>query len=137
MSKHLKWVYSFSVKGWVSHSQCVLQLMNYYIKMPEMGVSILSDGVDKPFSAMQWVSHSQCVLQLIKYLLSLGTTKILCRLTLTSVTSNKSSLGVYKVLLTRYFFTSNMTFSMLLLLTFTAPSVIAFVYLFQATLEIG
>ena len=37
--------------GWVSHSQCVLQLMmTYYVKTPEMGVSILSDGVGKPFS---------------------------------------------------------------------------------------
>ena len=61
----------------------------------------------------------------------------LSTLTLTSVTSSKSSLGEYEVLLTRYFFFSNMAFSMLLLLKFTVPSVIAFVCLFQATLEIG
>ena len=35
---------------WVSHSQCALQLMmTYYVKASEMGVSILSDGVGKPF----------------------------------------------------------------------------------------
>ena len=50
-SKRIKWVYPFSVMGWVSHSPCILQLMmTYYVKTPEMGVSILSDGVGKPFS---------------------------------------------------------------------------------------
>ena len=44
--------------GYVSNSQCVLQLMmNYYVEMRKMGVSMLSDGVGKP---------SQCVLQLMK-----------------------------------------------------------------------
>ena len=50
MSKCLKWVYPFSVKGWVSHSQCILQLKTYYIEKSEIVVSILSDGVGKPFS---------------------------------------------------------------------------------------
>ena len=51
MSKRLKWVYPFSMMGWISHSQCALQLMmTYYVETPEMGVSILIDGVDKPFS---------------------------------------------------------------------------------------
>ena len=37
--------------GYVSNSQCVLQLMmNYYVEMRKMGVSMLSDGVGKPFS---------------------------------------------------------------------------------------
>ena len=37
--------------GWVSHCQCVRQLMmTYYVETPEIGVSILSDGVGKPFS---------------------------------------------------------------------------------------
>ena len=37
--------------GWVSHSQCLLQLiMTYYVETPEMSVSILSDGVGKPLS---------------------------------------------------------------------------------------
>ena len=37
--------------GWVSHSQCVLQLMmTCYVETPEMGASMLSDGVGKPFS---------------------------------------------------------------------------------------
>ena len=50
-SKPLKWVRPFSVMGWVSHSQCVLQLMmTYYVETSGMGVSILSDGVGKPFS---------------------------------------------------------------------------------------
>ena len=49
-AKRLKWVYPFSVMGWLSSSQCVLQLMmTYYVETPEMGVSILSDGVGKPF----------------------------------------------------------------------------------------
>ena len=87
MSKRLKWVYPFSVMGRVSHSQCVLQLMmTHYVKKPDM-VSILSDGVSKPFSVpsaadddllckkclkqvypfsvMGWASHSQCALQLM------------------------------------------------------------------------
>ena len=39
--------------GWVSHFQCVLQLMMiYYVATPEMGVSILSDGVGKPLSVL-------------------------------------------------------------------------------------
>ena len=51
MSKRLKRAHPFSVMEWVSHSQCVLQLMmTYYIKTSEMGVSILSNGVGKPFS---------------------------------------------------------------------------------------
>ena len=51
MSKHLKWVYPFSVMGWVSHSQCVQQLMmTYYVETPEIDVSILYDGVGKLFS---------------------------------------------------------------------------------------
>ena len=45
------WVYPFLVMRWVSHSQCVLQLMmTYHVETTEMGVSILSDGVGKPFS---------------------------------------------------------------------------------------
>ena len=37
--------------GWVSHSHCVLQLMmTYYVEMPQMDISILSEGVSKPFS---------------------------------------------------------------------------------------
>ena len=37
--------------GWVSHSQCILQLMmTYYVEIPEMGVSVLSEGVGKSFS---------------------------------------------------------------------------------------
>ena len=51
MSKRLKWVYPFTVMVWVSHSLCVLQLMmTYYVKTTEMCVSILSDGMGKPFS---------------------------------------------------------------------------------------
>ena len=51
MSKPLKWVYPLLVMGWVSYSQCVLQLMmTYYVEMPEMGVSILSERVGKSFS---------------------------------------------------------------------------------------
>ena len=42
---------NFEIPRWVNHSQCVLQLMmTYYVETPEMGVSILIDGVDKPFS---------------------------------------------------------------------------------------
>ena len=45
------WAYPFSVMGWVSHSQCVLQLMmTIYVETPETGVSILGDRVGKPFS---------------------------------------------------------------------------------------
>ena len=34
-----------------SPHHCVLQqMMTYYVETPEMGVSILSDGVNKPFS---------------------------------------------------------------------------------------
>ena len=59
-------------------------------------------------------------------------------LTLTSATSsNKLSLRVYEVLLTRYFFTSNAAFFMVLLLTFTPALVTAFVCLFQDTSEIS
>ena len=48
MSKRLKWVYPFLVMEWVSHSQCVLQLMMiYYVETPEISVSILSDRVGK------------------------------------------------------------------------------------------
>ena len=51
MSKRLKCVCPFSVMGWVSHSQCFLQLMlTFYVEMSEMVVSIFSDGVGKPFS---------------------------------------------------------------------------------------
>ena len=52
MSKRLEWVYPFSVMGWVSHSQFVLQfMMNYYVETSE--------------AVMGWVSHSQCFLQLM------------------------------------------------------------------------
>ena len=41
----------FSMMGWINHSQCVLQLIiTYYVETLEMDVSILSDGVGKPFS---------------------------------------------------------------------------------------
>ena len=57
-------LYLFSVMGWVSHSQCVLQLMmTCYIKTLEMGVSILSNGVGKPFSvppASDYDSYNSC-----------------------------------------------------------------------------
>ena len=47
----MKLVHPFSVMGWVSHFQCFLQLiMTYYVETAEIGVSILSDGVGKPFS---------------------------------------------------------------------------------------
>ena len=37
--------------GWLRHFQCDLQLMmTYYVKTPEMGLSIFSDGVDKLLS---------------------------------------------------------------------------------------
>ena len=52
MSKRLEWVYPFSVMGWVSHSQFVLQfMMNYYVETSE--------------AVMGWVSHYQCFLQLM------------------------------------------------------------------------
>ena len=39
------------VMGWVSYSQCFLQLMmTYYVVTPEMGVSLLRGGQCKPFS---------------------------------------------------------------------------------------
>ena len=37
--------------GWVSDSQCTLLLMmTYYVETPEMIVSVLIDGLGKPFS---------------------------------------------------------------------------------------
>ena len=45
----MAWMYPRSVTGWVSHSQCILQLMMTYIETPGLGVSMLSDGVSKPF----------------------------------------------------------------------------------------
>ena len=60
-----------------------------------------------------------------KCLLTLDSSRV-PTLALTFVASNKSSLSGNEVLLSRYFFTSNAAFFKLLLLTFTAGSVIAF-----------
>ena len=50
MSKHLKWVYPFSVIALVSHSQCILQMiMTKYFITPDMGLCIPNYGVGKSF----------------------------------------------------------------------------------------
>ena len=49
---HWEWIHPFQVFRHIKSSPAdVLQLMViYYVETPEMGVSILSDGVGKPFS---------------------------------------------------------------------------------------
>ena len=76
MSKRVKWVYPFSVMGWVNHSECALQLMMIYcVETPEMGVSILRDGVGKPFSVRPAADDDSLGINTVKKLLKYVSTR--------------------------------------------------------------